>query len=293
MNIKIVGNGTWGNALFSVIKQNSPNAQIVSNVKDAQDSNVIILTVPTQAIRDILEKIDFSKDKKIILNTCKGIEKKTHLLPNQIASQVIKNEVEYFTLIGPGYAEEVKNKMPTLLNLGFTYQSNNIKLVLDFLQTDYFRVRASEGVEALELSGAFKNIYAISCGLSYGLGYGSNTQALLLTLAIEEISSLFEALAYKTDISHFAGAIGDLMLTCTSSESRNFTFGEMLANYSVEKALEKIQSTVEGYDSLSSIEYFKKQHGVGLPLATFVFSIIKQNNPSNIKKHFQDFVGSL
>ena len=107
------------------------------------------------------------------------------------------------------------------------------------------------------------------------------------------MNGLFKKLQLKRDSNTTAGTIGDLILTCNSTESRNFTFGKLLAAYSVDKSLGKINSTVEGYHSLSSIEYFKTLAKVELPLATFVSKIIQLNNPKKIKRYFENFVSLI
>lgn len=292
MKIKIIGDGAWGKALYSVLTHNSKDVQILGRGDKAQDLEVVVLSVPTQSIREALSDITFSGKTKILVNTSKGIEKSTHLLPSQIIHEVLGQDIEYYTLIGPSFAQEVVEKMPTLVNLGYKIMNSNNEYMKELFQTDFFRVRLTTGVDVLELSAAFKNIYAIACGLADGLGYGTNTRVNLIVLAMEEISILFHNLSLKIDSELTAGTIGDLILTSNSSESRNFTFGSYLVKHPVSTSLEKVSSTVEGYHSLSSLNYFKKKGNVQLPLASFVSAIVKLNNPEKVKTSFEDFVRS-
>ena len=104
------------------------------------------------------------------------------------------------------------------------------------------------------------------------------------------METLYKNLQLHVDSTMTAGTLGDLILTCNSIESRNFKFGTLLAKYGIKESLDEIKSTVEGYDSLSSIEYFKKKAGVPLPLATFVMHVVQNNNHTNVKRSFEDFV---
>ncbi len=293
MRVKIVGNGVWGKAIYSVVSKNTKAISFVPRGELVEDFDVLVLCVPTQEIRNVIPLVLFRGKKKIIINTAKGIEQKTHLLPHQIVSRLIKKPIEYYALLGPSFAKEVVDQMPTLVNLGYERKSKNVEIVRTLFQTPFFRVRPTHGIVAFELSGAFKNIYAIGCGLSQGLGYETNTCVKLMVLAIEEMKSLYKSLGYKLDETSTAGTIGDLILTCTSIESRNFRFGKYLVTNDVRSSLEKVNSTVEGYHSLESVAYFKKKSDEKLPLASFVCEVVKTNDPKLVKKMFKSFVSSV
>src|SRR5205823_2905606 len=142
--------------------------------------------------------------KPIIINAAKGIERKSYKLPEEIVRELWP-DCYYFTLIGPGFAEEVMQNTPTLVNLGFEKKNTLVQEVKRLLSTGYFRLRLCEGTTVLELSAALKNIYAISCGLADGLGYRTNTRTLLLTLAIEEMRQLFFRLGLEISLESTAG----------------------------------------------------------------------------------------
>src|SRR2546423_2028050 len=182
MKVTIIGNGVWGNALYSVLKNNSSNVSFAKKGVTVGESDIIVLSLPTQSIRESLQYIP-QKKNLIIINTAKGIEQETHLLPHQIVRSVFGEDVHYFTLIGPSFAKEVLLKMPTIINLGYKKRSVKNIRVQQLFQTDYFSVKLTRSVEPLEISAAFKNIYAIVCGLSDGLGYGINTRVRLIISA--------------------------------------------------------------------------------------------------------------
>lgn len=293
MNIKIIGNGAWGNALYSVVHRNDSSVQIFGREKvTIGKDDVLVLSVPAQAIAEVLKNVMFTKDQVTIINTSKGIDNDTHLLPHQIIESNLDKEIDYYALIGPSFAQEVRDQMPTIVNLGYTKGLLRDEL-RNIFQTDYFRVRLTKGVEALEISATFKNIYAIACGITQGLGYETNTRVKLMVLAIEELNRLFEGLGIKIDSEKVPGTIGDLVLTCSNDESRNFAFGKCLVGMPAEDCLKQVNATVEGYNSLASVDYFRKKGNVSLSLAAFVSEIVNEEKRLEIKKNFDNFIKSV
>ncbi len=290
MSIKILGNGVWGQAVYSVIKQNSPEVSFIGREEYSDDQDILILAVPVQAIRNALQFISFKDRKKIIINTAKGIEKESHMLPQEIVREVLGIGVEYFALIGPSFAQEVVDKMPTVVNLGYNDKTENLNYLHKLFQTDYFTAVPVKGVEVLELAAAFKNMYAIICGLSEGLGYGTNTRVALLVRAMEEFRQLCHSLNLHIDPIATIGTTGDLILTCNSIESRNYTFGKYLADMTAHDALHKVGTTTEGYHSLASIESFENRAGMQLNVLHFLNAMVKQNDPSKIRQMFLEFL---
>lgn len=286
MNVLIVGNGPWGHVLFLLLKENRQNVSFWDRSTKETNADVVVLAMPTLAMRSVLSSL-MLKDGTLLINTSKGIEKSTHKFPFEIAQELLNKRVEYFCLMGPSFAKEVVKKMPTLVNIGFFKEEFSVR-VKKLFQTDYFRIKLTTGVGALELAGAFKNVYAIASGFSEGLGYGLNTRSKLITLAIDEIYSLCEKLEFEVETNATAGMIGDLILSCTSSNSRNFTLGKLLVLHSAKESIEKINATVEGYTTTASIPFFKEKTGLPLPLASLVFEII--NDGKNLKNRFEEFV---
>ncbi len=289
MKIKIIGDGAWGSALHTVLKRNSQSVSFWEIGEPIDDPKVVVLSVPTQAIRSCIKSINKTKKRTVIVNSAKGIERKTHKLPFQIVQEILGNDIDYFSIMGPSFAQEVAAEMPTLVNLGYVRERNK-EVVKNLFQTDYFRVRPTRGVEALELAAALKNVYAIACGMAEGLGFGMNTRTKLILLAIEEFYRLSKKMGYKIEVEAAPGTLGDLVLTCSSVKSRNFTFGKKLTKYHVEECLERIKTTVEGYYTVSSLRYFVQKTGVKLPLATLVAKIIAQDKPREVRGLFANFV---
>jgi glycerol-3-phosphate dehydrogenase (NAD(P)+) len=252
------------------------------------------MTLPTQAIRVVLEANKENLKEAVLINASKGIELETLKLPFQITREVLGEKVKYFSLIGPSFASGLQKKTPTVVNLGCFLQDQILnEEIKAFFQTDYFRVRISASVEALELSGALKNVYAIACGIVEGLNFSANTRANLISLAYMEISKLCQKLNYKIDEDALESVLGDLILTCSSSESRNFRFGKLVTEVSISEALQQINSTVEGCDSAFAIPEFSQRNNIELPLAAYVYETIKLDKPSEVLSRFAAFVKTL
>jgi glycerol-3-phosphate dehydrogenase (NAD(P)+) len=292
--ITIIGEGVWGTALSTLFKQNKKEFIFWDKQSKIDGSSIVLMTLPTQAIRVVLEANKENLKEAAIINASKGIELETLKLPFQITREVLGEKVKYFSLIGPSFASGLQKKTPTMVNLGCFLQDQILnEEIKAFFQTDYFRVRISASVEALELSGALKNVYAIACGIAEGLNFSANTRANLISLAYMEISKLCQKLNYKIDEDALESVLGDLILTCSSSESRNFRFGKLVTEVSISEALQQINSTVEGCDSALAIPEFSQRNNIELPLAAYVYETIKLDKPSEVLSRFAAFVKTL
>jgi glycerol-3-phosphate dehydrogenase (NAD(P)+) len=292
--ITIIGEGVWGTALSTLFKQNKKEFIFWDKQSKIDGSSIVLMTLPTQAIRVVLEANKENLKEAAIINASKGIELETLKLPFQITREVLGEKVKYFSLIGPSFASGLQKKTPTMVNLGCFLQDQILnEEIKAFFQTDYFRVRISASVEALELSGALKNVYAIACGIAEGLNFSANTRANLISLAYMEISKLCQKLNYKIDEDALESVLGDLILTCSSSESRNFRFGKLVTEVSISEALQQINSTVEGCDSALAIPEFSQRNNIELPLAAYVYETIKLDKTSEVLSRFAAFVKTL
>lgn len=283
----IMGDGAFGSAIMYVLKKNRVKARYWKKGEKLPSKSLVIGAIPTQFIRETLAPSRGARDITY-LNCAKGIENETHKLPYQIVTELLEKP-EYLTLMGPSFAEEIKKEMPTLVNIGYRSKERAEK-VKQMLQTDFFRIKLTKSIRSLEISAAFKNIYAICCGVTSGLGLGMNTRVKIMLLALFEFQKLIKKLNFKMDGKALPATVGDLILTCSSSESRNFTFGTYLCDNSVAKSLEKAGGTVEGFYTAASVPYFEKETGVQLPLARFIYELCYATDSKNIKKKFTEFV---
>lgn len=285
MNIVIAGKGVWGNALYSVLSQNVSTVSFSERGKPIA-ADVVVLALPTQAIRSVLPTITFTSPEKVIINTSKGIERDTHLFPQEIVKDVLGEDVTYAALMGPSFAEEVSAKLPTLVNFGFIRETPVLETVRKMFSTSYFRLQPTKHMQALEIAGAFKNVYAIGCGISEGLGYKINTRSQLLVMALAELQSLFAQMEVSYDTTAMPEAVGDVILTCSSTNSRNYTFGTLLSQYPTAVCLQRIGATVEGYETAASIPFLEDKTNTKLPLAHTIWEILQENDPTKVKEIF-------
>ncbi len=292
--VTILGRGAWGSALASVLETNNQDYVLWDRKSEIDPTSIVVLAIPTRAIREVLYNNKVNLKNSIIVNTSKGIEKDTHKLPFEIAREVLGANIKYFSLFGPSFAVEVEEKLPTLLNLASI--DNDKKLangIREIFETDYFRLRIAGSSQALELSGAMKNIYAILCGISEGLGFFFNTRSQLIGHAYKETIKLCEGFGYKVDSDAMECIMGDLVLTCSSLESRNFRFGKYLTKLSVDDALQQVASTVEGRNNILSVPYLIEKTGVDLPFAKFVYDTIISDSPKTIEARFREVIKSV
>jgi glycerol-3-phosphate dehydrogenase (NAD(P)+) len=198
-------------------------------------------------------------------------------------SEVYRSEIpqaDISVLSGPSHAEEVSRDIPTTVVIA----SDN-KDTAEFLQnvfmTENFRVYTSDDIIGVELGGALKNVIALCAGISDGLGYGDNTKAALITRGVAEISRLGVAMGAKA--STFAGlsGLGDLIVTGTSTLSRNHTAGELLGKgMDLDTVLKKVHMVVEGVKCLKAVYNAAKNLNVEMPIINEAYDVIYNNkNP--------------
>jgi glycerol-3-phosphate dehydrogenase (NAD(P)+) len=289
MKIAIMGWGVYGRALGSLLTYNKVDFTPVDVDRPlTHEVELLIQVVPTQFIRQAFKtNAGFFNPDMAVVNAAKGIEKKTNQLPYQIIQEL--GYQNYYSLMGPSFAAGIIDQDPTLVSLGYANEEN-VRTIVKLLQTPYFRIQRTADYESLELAAAMKNVYAILCGYAEGLGLGANTRAKLITLALQEIVKLGEAMGQSVDILA-SGTVGDLMLTCSSVESRNFQFGKNLAKMDAEHALKQVGTTVEGFYTSQSMAALSKKYTVKLPVAKLISHLIKDSSAG--QQQFHDFVAAL
>ena len=237
-------------------------------------SKIYVLAIPSQQLRATLElwKPHFSDDC-LIVSTLKGIEISTQLRMTEVLEEVIgKHRVALIT--GPNLADELILRQPAGAVAAATNQATSEE-VRDLFRTPYYRVYTSVDLLGCELAGAIKNVIALAVGISIGMGYGENTQAMLITRGLNEVARL--CAAHGADPLSAAGlaGMGDLVATCGSPLSRNRTFGELLGSTgSMESALGQWAKTVEGVASSGAIVEIAHRVGVEVPVIESVADIV-------------------
>lgn len=299
MNICVVGSGSWGIALSCLLYGNKHNVKVWSRCEDEvneinefhtvnrylpgieipkdimatgdiekalEGTEIVILAVPSVAIRECSRMISKFLKNQIIVNVAKGIEEKTLLR----LSEVIKEEVpvgqRIAVLSGPSHAEEVARKLPTVVAVSSNDEETR-EIVSNAFMNEYFRVYPNSDLIGVEVGGAVKNVIALCAGVSDGLGFGDNAKAGLITRGLAEITRLGVKMGGKPETFYGLTGAGDLFVTCASSHSRNHRAGELLGQgCSLEEAIKKVNMVVEGVNAAKAVRELGKKYDVELPI---------------------------
>ena len=233
-----------------------------------------VLAIPSQQLRATLQlwKPHFTNDC-LIISTLKGIEITSQMRMTEVMEDVIgKHRIALIT--GPNLADELILRQPAGAVAAATNQTTSEE-VRELFRTPYYRVYTSVDLLGCELAGAIKNVIALAVGISIGMGFGENTQAMLITRGLNEVARL--CAAHGADPLSAAGlaGMGDLVATCGSPLSRNRTFGELLGSTrSMEVALGQWEKTVEGVSSAGAIVEIAHRVGIEVPVIESVADIV-------------------
>ncbi len=306
-NVTIIGAGAWGTALAYIFRGTglriliwSKNPSIVADINQHKknkkytgdniltdirattnlrtslsDADVVINALPSYAIRDVFESAKQNiKENTIIINASKGLDTSTHQLPYQVFREILPPKIHYFSLSGPGFASGVLNGHPTTINIAGK-DHNLIKEIKSLARTNNVFLSYSSDVIGVEWGGIYKNIVAIAAGLSSGLGYGENTNALVFSAGFKEMVQSGITLGGNLETFYEPCGVGDLMLSTSSMKSRNYSFGYYLTQEKkIETVFTKLSGVAEGYYALKSIAYLKNKHALTLPLSIMLHEII-------------------
>ncbi len=262
-----------------------PPPQGLTFTRDIKDvlvgKDIIVEGVTSAGVRQVFQTVkDVHIPRCPIVITSKGIEQNTGLLLSEVVVEVLGNESKRLVgcLSGPSIAEEVIRGLPASVVCS-AYRSEVVNAIHETFSTPTFRVYPNADINGVELGGALKNIIAIACGVSDGLGFGDNAKAALMTRGLHEMRRLFSALAdvkgcNPATLDGLAG-LGDLCVTCSSKLSRNYRFGRLIAEgLTADKAKQKIGMVVEGtYTCLSALQLAKKVH-IELPITEAVYHVV-------------------
>jgi glycerol-3-phosphate dehydrogenase (NAD(P)+) len=254
------------------------NIHITADLQEAAAADILLCVVPSRHMRGTIEALrPFLRPEHILLSATKGLEEHTFLRMSQVmhaaAPQILGKNTG--VLSGPSFAQEVAAQMPTAI----TIASSNAQLALDIqkrFSSSSLRLYTNDDVTGVELGGALKNVIALSAGIVAGLGLGSNSSAALITRGISEITRLATACGGKKHTLAGLSGVGDLVLTCTGSLSRNRTVGiELGRGRKLPEILEGLHGKVaEGVGSTAAALGLARKHGVEMPITEQMEAIL-------------------
>jgi glycerol-3-phosphate dehydrogenase (NAD(P)+) len=310
INIAVLGDGGWGTTLaillskkgFSVslwsafsdyaaiLDKKRVNAKFLAGIRipkqirithdlreAVRESQIIVLAVPSQYLRGVLgklKKVDHSSGV-IYLSATKGIEIGSLMRMSEVIHEEL-GPVKLAVLSGPTIAHEVATGIPSTAVIA-SHSSSVRKYLQDIFTTDRFRIYTSDDVAGIELGGSLKNVIAIACGISDGLGFGSNTKAALLSRGLAEIARLGSCLGAKTKTFSGISGLGDLVTTCVSSYSRNRFVGEQIGRGKTYRNIHRhMQMVAEGVPTARSAYELCRKHRIDMPITREVYSVLYQ-----------------
>ncbi len=237
-------------------------------------SHIYVLAIPAQQLRPMLaEWKPLVSSDAIVVSTLKGIEISTQMRMTEIITEMWQTE-KVGVITGPNLADELVLRQPTGAVAAAPTQEL-ADFIRELFRTPYYRTYTSTDVMGCELAGAIKSVIALSVGISIGMGFGENTQAMLITRGLNEVARL--CAAHGSDPLTAAGlaGMGDLVASCGSPLSRNRTFGEVLGRTgSIEKTREQVAKTVEGVASAGAVVEIAHRVGVEVPVIESVADIV-------------------
>jgi len=270
-------NGSHTNTKYLASHTLPENIKATTDLKAAFDfSGTYVLAIPAQQLRVTLQewKSYFAADS-VIVSTLKGIEISTQMRMTEVIEDVLgPHKIAIIT--GPNLADELVLRQPA----GAVAAAPTLELaesIRDLFRTPYYRVYTSIDVMGCELSGAIKSVIALAVGISIGMGFGENTQAMLITRGLNEVARL--CAAHGSDPLSAAGlaGMGDLVASCGSPLSRNRTFGEVVGRTgSMEQARKEVAKTVEGVASAGAVVEIAHRVGVEVPVIEAVGEIVSE-----------------
>ncbi|GLQ35628.1 glycerol-3-phosphate dehydrogenase [NAD(P)+] [Amylibacter marinus] len=232
-------------------------------------SDAILVVTPAQRLRTILEQMELAAIGAPVVLCSKGIEQASGLLQSDVAQDFIPKD-QIAVLSGPGFASEIASQLPTALTIGAFDREIGAELQ-HRLTTKSLRLYLSDDPTGVQLGGALKNVYAIACGFAVGAGLGESARAALITRGFAEMSRLALAMGAMRETLHGLSGFGDLALSCTSAQSRNFAFGLHLA----QTAQHDLAKTVEGIATAKATNALANRLGVELPIAAQVVAVLE------------------
>lgn len=308
VRIGVVGAGAWGTALAALCRAAGhevtlwarepevaaaivekrenplflPGIALPAGIRAGTDimavagSDLVLLVVPTQFMRSVAASLHPHLAPGVpVVDCAKGIEIETGLLPSEILGEALPGR-PVAVLSGPTFAAEVARGLPTAITLA-AHDAELARSIAATIGQPAFRPYASDDVIGVEIGGALKNVLAIACGVTDGRGLGQNARAALITRGLAEIVRLGRAKGGRAETAQGLAGLGDLVLTCSSVSSRNYSLGKALGEgRTLNAVLGERRSVAEGVPTARAVAALAQRLGIELPIAMAVDAILHQ-----------------
>lgn len=254
--------------------------KVTSNLKEAVNfSDIVIICVPSRAFKTMLFKLKPLVGTKIQMAwTTKGFNPDDGLLLHQIVQQLFP-DINAAVLSGPTFAQEVAVGLPSAITVA-SHSKTFASQLVNILHNPCFRVYTSEDIIGVQVGGAVKNVLAIAAGIADGLGFGANTRAVLITRGLQEIIHLGVKLGGQPKTFMGLAGLGDLLLTCTNKQSRNYRFGLALGQgKNKQEAIQQIAQETEGVCATRETYLLGVKHRIEMPIVEQTYRVLYKNLP--------------
>lgn len=254
--------------------QLSKRVEITSDLKSAiNGADIILLVVATSGIRPVCEQLKAAgiKDNQILVNASKGIELPSLLRMSEVIKEVLPNQA-LAVLSGPTLAKEVLMGKPTAASVASDNMEAAKKVQEACTVPGKFRLYTNKDVIGVELGGSLKNVIAIASGFAHAMELGDNCMGTLLTRGMAEIARVSVKLGANPSTLYGLSGMGDLIATCSSPLSRNFTVGHMLGKgKKIDDILKELGSVAEGVKTSKAVSELAKKLGIEVPLSNAIY----------------------
>lgn len=303
MSIGILGGGVWGSALARVLSKNkviiyardknivksinehklnpklkyssfNDNVSATDKIHNLQNVEFLFVALPAQNIREVLEKSELNNKNQHVVICSKGIEISSSKFLTEVIKDILPSK-SISILSGPSFSNEVSQNLPTAITLA-TNNKKNFESISNLIDNKNFRVYYSSDIIGTQIGGALKNIYAIAAGITQGLTLGENAKSALITRSFAEMTRFAETFGADKNTLFGLSGLGDLILTCGSSSSRNTQFGIKIASSKYDNFSELLQSqeVTEGYYTVEAVYNIAKNKKIDMPIMEAIYNII-------------------
>lgn len=279
------------NTLLRNRKSDKINYDIPSDIIISTDmkevvlnTDIIVVAVPAKFVGSTSKELNkYFKSNQVICIASKGIEQNSCLF----LYDIIRNNIDTLNIgviSGGTFAEDIINMVP--IGFSLASRSNYTKnIITKAMANDYVKIRHTRDIIGTEICGSIKNVIALASGILEGLNASDSTRAMFITESIHDIEEIINAFdGDRRTVLSFAG-FGDLLLTCTSTTSRNYSYGKLVGERKSKEELDNYvkNTTVEGYYTLESIYQLLNDKNVSIPVINLIYSIIKEGaNPNEL-----------